>query len=71
MAELATKQQSQKIFEKLKAKPANKVSYATSIHGPPTFLTKVDLLRLQPEEPDLDICSSWHLPLPRLLCESP
>lgn len=76
MSGLATKQQSLKLFEKLKTKPANKVCDAQgpSVLRPPfpdrlpyTALTALDLLRLRPEEPHVDIGPLRHLPVPRLL----
>lgn len=86
MSGLASKQQSLKIFEKLKTKPANKVRAVKCnalwvIEGslsplrptrifyfiPPLMLTSLanaDLFRLWTEEPDMDIRTSGHLPLP-------
>lgn len=79
MSGLASKQQSLKIFEKLKSKSANKVREPPSftLHAPCPLQLRVrqsninkhypGLLRLRPEEPDLDLGSLGHLPVPRLL----
>ena len=58
----ATKAQSQKIFEKLKTKPANRV------RSPLLFwllwLTALDMLRLWSKQSDLVLCAIWNIPLP-------
>lgn len=70
---LATKTESQKIFEKLKAKTANKVRRSTARGGIATHpLTPASgMFRLWAEEPHLVVCTVRHLPLPRLLIQSP
>jgi tRNA(His) 5'-end guanylyltransferase len=75
MAALASKSQSQKIFEKLRTKPANRVSMPhVSFDLRVKSLTVVrtpDMLRLRAEEPHLDISAFWHLSLPGLFFKSP
>jgi len=66
----ATKAQSQKIFEKLKSKPANKVYGATRTLGA-TELTSVDLLRLRAKESNMVIRTVWRVSLSRLLVQPP
>jgi len=69
MAALATKTQSQNIFTKLKSKPANKVRCSQTMPNPD--LTHVDMLRLRRKEPNMELCSLWHLPMSRLLVQPP
>lgn len=82
MSGLATKQQSLKIFEKLKTKPANKVSNgpavalqlsACALYHKTLYLFSFspDLLRLRSKEPNLDLCSLRNLPVPGLLLQPP
>jgi hypothetical protein len=69
---LASKTQSQNIFAKLKAKPANKVSYpdreGRSIG---VNIACVDMFRLRRKEPNMELCTLWHLLVPGLLVEPP
>jgi hypothetical protein len=76
MSGLATKQQSLKIFDKLKSKQANKVCSCGATHRIVLdvmliALESADLLRLRSEEPDMDLSPIGHLPLPRLLLQPP
>jgi hypothetical protein len=75
MAALASKSQSQKIFEKLRTKPANRVSmpHVNVILGLNwlTVIRNLDMLRLRAEESHLDISTFWNLSLSRLLFKSP
>jgi len=75
MAALASKSQSQKIFEKLRTKPANRVSMPHASLVPRgkmlTFLRTLDMLRLRAEKSYLDISAFRNLSLPRLLFKSP
>lgn len=86
MSGLASKQQSLKIFEKLKTKPANKVrgavcnapwlvagslspsGYNMKLLSFPAahadFAHHTDLFRLRPEESNMDVRTSGHLPVP-------
>jgi hypothetical protein len=69
---LASKTQSQNIFAKLKAKPANKVSYpdreGRSIG---VNITCVDMFRLRRKEPNMELGALWHLFVSGLLVEPP
>lgn len=72
MSGLATKQQSLKIFDKLKSKQANKVCSCGTARRVALRVMLIahdfaDLLRLWSEESDMDLSPLGHLPLPRLL----
>ena len=67
---LATKAQSQKIFEKLKTKPANKVS-SNIVQKTRRVLISSGVLRLWNEEPNMVFGAFRHLPMPGLLLKSP
>ena len=69
---LASKTQSQKLFEKLKSQRANKVrNYAPPPPHHLPRLTPAGLLRLQCSEPLLGLGTLWHLPVPRLQLPPP
>lgn len=70
----ASKAESQKIFEKLKLKPANKVPLFAPLtrrlrylDGHTDFFLLSGLLRLWFQEPNMVVRSVWHLSVPGLL----
>jgi hypothetical protein len=61
---LASKTQSQNIFAKLKAKPANKVSSLNREGGQSMLTIHVDMFRLRRKEPNMEFRTFRHLPMP-------
>ncbi len=66
---LATKTQSQNIFAKLKAKPANKVYFLLPSFQDIPNLYLEDMLRLWRKESNMEFGPIRHLSVPRLLLE--